>query len=565
MATIKHSRTIALQATSPRIVAVPLPTNITADWTTNVTGTGKPADSATVNRIQTGTSFSGTPVDGDIWIDTNTSPAIVKTRIAGAWVSSANYTTTTTQLTDGAGLGTTADWGSVYGTGKPASYADVTTSILAASGTSIVMTNAQLFKSAAGVAGVFIGSGGIFGKNGAGATTFSIDGATGAATFAGALSAATGSFGAVTAGGAITVNTSGNISNGISYGGTGFFLGYSGGAYKFSVGNASSYLRWDGSSLSFTGALSAATGTFAGTLSAASITSGTLSANFINGGTLSGADIKIDAGGGLGWVLDVQDGATTVNYRQLSGNNITATNFAAPGSSAVIGASTTAAAGMYGSSSGAGGHGLRGEAGNGLGFVGYNGGTYDFYAYGSASNYGPFTGAHDALVIKGASMETGDIVCDVEVAVKKNVSNTICRVALSTEPNQSAAVGVVCTLARNLDLVNALPAAMADRFWSHPPDADPFETMIPVVEWYDLRLTHDAITINALGEGQINVCGEGGNLLPGDLITTSSTSGKGMRQADDVVRASSVAKCREAVTFDNPEQVRMVACIYLCG
>ena len=89
--------------------------------------------------------------------------------------------------------------------------------------------------------------------------------------------------------------------------------------------------------------------------------------------------------------------------------------------------------------------------------------------------------------------------------------------------------------------------------------------MIPVVEWYDLRLTHDAITINALGEGQINVCGEGGNLLPGDLITTSSTSGKGMRQADDVVRASSVAKCREAVTFDSPDQVRMVACIYLCG
>ena len=37
MAAIKHARTIALQATSPRIVAVPLPTNITADWTTNVT------------------------------------------------------------------------------------------------------------------------------------------------------------------------------------------------------------------------------------------------------------------------------------------------------------------------------------------------------------------------------------------------------------------------------------------------------------------------------------------------------------------------------------------------
>ena len=31
MATIKHARTVALQATSPRIVPVPLPTNVTVD------------------------------------------------------------------------------------------------------------------------------------------------------------------------------------------------------------------------------------------------------------------------------------------------------------------------------------------------------------------------------------------------------------------------------------------------------------------------------------------------------------------------------------------------------
>jgi hypothetical protein len=35
--------------------------------------------------------------------------------------------------------------------------------------------------------------------------------------------------------------------------GTGFFLGYSGAAYKFSVGDASKYLRWDGSALSIGG------------------------------------------------------------------------------------------------------------------------------------------------------------------------------------------------------------------------------------------------------------------------------------------------------------------------
>jgi hypothetical protein len=49
--------------------------------------------------------------------------------------------------------------------------------------------------------------------------------------------------------------TSAIHSTGCSYGGTGVFLGYSGSAYKFSVGNATTYLRWDGSALSFTGDL----------------------------------------------------------------------------------------------------------------------------------------------------------------------------------------------------------------------------------------------------------------------------------------------------------------------
>ena len=222
------------------------------------------------------------------------------------------------------------------------------------------------------------------------------------------------------------------------------------------------------------------------------------------------------------------------------------------------------AAGVYGVSTG-GGHGVRGEAGNGLGFVGYNGGTYDFYAYGSASNYGPFTGAHDALIAKGVAVEVGDIVVDVDVAVRKNVSNTICFVAPSTAAGQVAAVGVVCTLPTTLDLADELPAAMMDRMWTTQPDGQRFENLIPCREWIDLRLTHNKLTMNALGEGQINVCGLGGNLMPGDLITTSALPGKGQRQSDDVVRASSVAKCREAVTFDHPEQVRLVACIYLCG
>lgn len=97
----------------------------------------------------------------------------------------------TTPNTQVSGLGALAtqngvDWSAqVSGAGKPADYADATVTILGASGTSIVMTNANLFKSASGMAGVFVGSGGIFGKDSLGATTFSIDGGTGAAYFKG--------------------------------------------------------------------------------------------------------------------------------------------------------------------------------------------------------------------------------------------------------------------------------------------------------------------------------------------------------------------------------------------
>jgi len=45
----------------------------------------------------------------------------------------------------------------------------------------------------------------------------------------------------------------------------------------------------------------------------------------------------------------------------------------------------------------------------------------------------------------------------------------------------------------------------------------------------------------------------------------SSTAGKGMKQTDDFVRSYTVARARESVSFDSPGEVKMVACIYLCG
>jgi hypothetical protein len=56
-----------------------------------------------------------------------------------------------------------------------------------------------------------------------------------------------------------------------------------------------------------------------------------------------------------------------------------------------------------------------------------------------------------------------------------------------------------------------------------------------------------------------------GNISVGDLIVASKLPGKGMKQEDDLVRSCTVAKSRESVKFDYPEQVKQVACIYMCG
>jgi hypothetical protein len=85
-----------------------------------------------------------------------------------------------------------------------------------------------------GGTGIAITENGIIGAL-AGVSKFALL-ANGTATFAGALSAATGSFGDVTAAGTITVGSSGKlISTGTTYGAGGVFLGYDTTDYKFSI------------------------------------------------------------------------------------------------------------------------------------------------------------------------------------------------------------------------------------------------------------------------------------------------------------------------------------------
>lgn len=187
--------------------------------------------------------------------------------------------------------------------------------------------------------------------------------------------------------------------------------------------------------------------------------------------------------------------------------------------------------------------------------------AWDFYATGgNGLGYGPFTGAHDALVTKGTPLRPGTIVVDVACKARAGWNNTIFEVAAADRPNQKGVVGVVQI--EPFDFHECVPVALAgtsiDEDGNHD-DGGPGPHYYECVENYDL------LCINAVGEGQVLVNGEGGDLEPGDFITTSSTAGIGMKQADDLVRGFTVAKCREHVSFADPSEEKIVAAIFLCG
>ena len=133
------------------------------------------------------------------------------------------------------------------------------------------------------------------------------------------------------------------------------------------------------------------------------------------------------------------------------------------------------------------------------------------------------------------------IMSDVAVVYKQAINNVMFEVAVSDSANQSG-IGIISN-SRPVDEFSILPSPM----------------------WEGLAGSKEFVTINAVGEGQINVCGEGGDIQPGDLIVTSSIAGKGMKQSDNIVRNVTIAKARESASFGSATEQRQIACIYLCG
>jgi hypothetical protein len=212
--------------------------------------------------------------------------------------------------------------------------------------------------------------------------------------------------------------------------------------------------------------------------------------------------------------------------------------------------------------------------------ISFGGTSYSAYSYqnqGPAYFYdgvGPFTGIHDGVVDNSFDAEVGDILVDVEFLHALDVSNTILKMAKSTSANQKGVIGVFVkkydelpfnwqeTIEQYSQVKSTKP--MDGLEVSEYNDSEEPVITIANPDWFDIK-DYKVININGLGEGMINVCGQNGDIEIGDLIVTSNIPGKGMKQDDDIVRSYTVAKARDSVTFASPDEVKQVACIYVCG
>lgn len=300
------------------------------------------------------------------------------------------------------------------------------------------------------------------------------------------------------------------------------------------------------------------------------LVSGTLSASKISGGILSGLEINIAAG----YFRVRTTGATTA--ADIMGTNLfysnegnptqppiraqSAISFSTAEAIRALGSSGAACISSVASGSSLNCHGLRSQS-TVYGSSGLVGATNGKAFHAEAGTAGPFTGSHDAAILNDTNIEPGDIVIDHSCLIRGDWSNTFFEVVRSHLPNQKGAVGIYTRNLGPMAQYSLIPSlnetVVIDDFGNlHGENTNIY---------FSIAQDYFVGEINAIGEGQMNVCGENGNIEPGDLIVTSNIPGKGMRQSDDIVRSYTVAKAREGAVFDNPTDVKKIACIYMSG
>jgi len=160
---------------------------------------------------------------------------------------------------------------------------------------------------------------------------------------------------------------------------------------------------------------------------------------------------------------------------------------------------------------------------------------------------GPFTGAHMYKVADGENLNIGDTV---------SISNK--EIVKTTQANDSSCIGIVSS-----DSITNSGVTFSG--------ADTAEDSFGVV--HDLTASGmDVRAVASVGDATtglltgFNVCDEGGAVTEGTLLTTASGyPGYVKAQADDIIRAYTVGKALEDVSFSGTSTVSGVYGVIYCG
>ena len=239
--------------------------------------------------------------------------------------------------------------------------------------------------------------------------------------------------------------------------------------------------------------------------------------------------------------------------------------------------------GTYGGSSG--GVGVKGESNeqavsgdttNSLGMWGLI--TFD-KAHIGGSSY-PFTGAHIAYSTN-KDLVIGDLV-SIEKTFGLTVDQTYSVVDVTSVAADKKIAGVVSYVKTNDVLSNFLlckDACDREEVTATSVVQETGEEIVTVVdtlyvpkqeyaEYANIIMTegYAEIGVNAVGEGMVNVCSEGGDIEIGDYLCSSNVPGKAMKQDDDLLHNYTVAKATQYVKWANePTTTKMIGCTYHCS
>jgi len=266
---------------------------------------------------------------------------------------------------------------------------------------------------------------------------------------------------------------------------------------------------------------------------------------------------RYDSGQGFGGVYGLATAATG-NTSGVYGQSNSTSGRGVYGAAM---ASTGTTYGVIGNSGSTSGHGVYGWAsaatGTTYGVYGNSSSAsgYDFYAGGSGTNYGPFTGAHEAKLAENfpSKVEPGLIVVATGQAQRRqnadgtvNLSSTLPTIKLADHPHDKAVFGVLVA-----------------------------EATLPEDHWYEAQEGERFATVNALGEGRVWVTDGNGAIEAGDYITTSAIPGYGQRQDDDLIHSYTLGKAIETVDWDQVTKtvkingktykVYLIAVVYTSG